>query len=426
MEFNVSKQVFAHIDCDCFYASCELMRDPKLRDKSVCVWGDIIITSNYNARKYGVKVGTPIWEATRMIPKREFVMLPPDMSFYGKVSDRMHQFLLQWANGIERFSIDESWVDITGIATYKWMTEHQFAQFLQAEILQKVGIPVSIGVSNTRLRAKILSEIHKPMWICVGVDSPGFLQNAWWLDFWDIPFIWPASQEKLKYKVNNGNIAGFLRIWFWPLKDILWKNGTDVWLELRGVNMFHPKRQKTEKSISATRSFNDHKTSNKAFVWEHLLMNFERAYERLIDKNLETNHIIITFRDKDLSVFGQDKKLPRHTQRKKEIIDTISTLFERTYSPDIVYRTTGIVFSGLEKNTPKQYSLEEQAYIAELIQDQKLEKIINDINRKFWRRTVSRAWSGSFDPRYMSEHLEDINVNSEYQRLSGFMAMNLM
>jgi len=46
-------------------------------------------------------------------------MLPPDMSFYGKVSDRMHQFLLQWANGIERFSIDESWVDITGIATYK-------------------------------------------------------------------------------------------------------------------------------------------------------------------------------------------------------------------------------------------------------------------------------------------------------------------
>ena len=119
MEFNVSKQVFAHIDCDCFYASCEVMRDPKLRDKCVCVGGDIIITSNYNARKYGVKVGTPIWEATRMIPKKDFVMLPPDMSFYGKVSDRMTQFLLQWCNGIERFSIDESWVDITGIAEYK-------------------------------------------------------------------------------------------------------------------------------------------------------------------------------------------------------------------------------------------------------------------------------------------------------------------
>ena len=147
--------------------------------------------------------------------------------------------------------------------------------------------------------------------------------------------------------------------------------------------MFHPKRQKTEKSISATRSFNDHKTSNKEFVWDHLLMNFERAYERLIDKNLETNHIIITFRDKDRQVFGLDMRLARHTQRKKDIIDTISSLFEKTYSPDTIYRTTGIVFSGLEKNTPKQYSLEEQAYIAELVQDQKLEKIINDINQKF-------------------------------------------
>jgi hypothetical protein len=75
MEFNVSKQLFAHIDCDCFYASCEVMRDPKLRDKCVCVWGDIIITSNYNARKYGVKVGTPIWEAERLIPKKDFVLL---------------------------------------------------------------------------------------------------------------------------------------------------------------------------------------------------------------------------------------------------------------------------------------------------------------------------------------------------------------
>jgi hypothetical protein len=90
---------------------------------------------------------------------------------------------------------------------------------------------------------------------------------------------------------------------FWTLKDILGKNGTDVWLELRGVNAFHPKRQETDKSISATRSFNYNKTSNKSFVWEHLLMNFDRAYERLIDKNLETNHIVITFRDKERRVF---------------------------------------------------------------------------------------------------------------------------
>ncbi len=120
-------------------------------------------------------------------------------------------------------------------------------------------------------------------------------------------------------------------------------------------------------------------------------MNFERAYERLIDKNLETNHIVITFRDRERRVFGLDKKLGRHTQRKNDIIETISTLFEKVYSPDTLYRTTGVIFTGLEKNTPKQYSLEEQSYIQELVKDQKLEQIINGINKKFGRRTLTRG-----------------------------------
>lgn len=424
MEFNVSKQLFAHIDCDCFYASCEVMRDPGLRDKCVCIGGDIIITSNYHARKYGVKVGTPIWEAERMIPKRDFVMLPPDMSFYGQTSDRMHQYLSQWSNGIERFSIDESWADITGIPRYKWMTDHEFALFLQDEILQKIGIPVSIGVSNTRLRAKILSEIHKPMGVCIWADSSHFLENAGKLEFGDIPFVWPASQEKLRYLVKEWNIAGFIDVGFWKLREILGKNGTDVWLELRGVNAFHPKRQQMDKSISATRSFNYHKTSDKSFVWDHLMMNFERAYERLIDKNLETNDIIITFRDKERRVFGLDKRLGRHTQRKNEIVEIMSTLFEKVYSPDTLYRTTGVIFTGLEQHTPKQYSLEEQWYIAELMRDQKLEKIINGINKKFGRSTLTRGGSGSLDSRYMSEHLE-ASALDEYQRIKGFVEMRV-
>ena len=83
MYFNASKQLFAHIDCDCFFASCEMFRDPRLKNKCVCIGGDIIITANYKARTYGVKVGTPIWVARKMIPERELVMLPPDMNLYG-------------------------------------------------------------------------------------------------------------------------------------------------------------------------------------------------------------------------------------------------------------------------------------------------------------------------------------------------------
>ncbi len=139
-----------------------------------------------------------------------------------------------------------------------------------------------------------------------------------------------------------------------------------------------------EKSISATRSFNERKTSNKGYVWEHLLMNFERAYSRLIDKNLQTNHIMISFRqNKDWGFFGLDRKLPTHTQKRTEIIDIMYELFEKTYNPSILYRTTGVVFSGLESAASVQYSFDDQSYITERLQDQKLEKIINGINQKF-------------------------------------------
>ena len=172
---------------------------------------------------------------------------------------------------------------------------------------------------------------------------------------------------------------------FWGIQSLLGKNGTSIWLELKGVNTWQPKiGDEMEKSLSASRSFNHKKTSDKGFLWEHLLMNFERAYSRLIDKNLQTNHITISFRqDKDWGFFGLDHKLPAHTQRKADIIDTMHELFEKTYDPSILYRTTGVVFSGLESAVSQQYSFEDQPYIAERLQDQKLEKIINGINQKF-------------------------------------------
>lgn len=136
-------------------------------------------------------------------------------------------------------------------------------------------------------------------------------------------------------------------------------------------------------------------------------MNFERAYSRLIDKNLETDHIMISFReDKMWGFFGADKKLPGPTQKKKEIIDTMHELFEKSYSSSILYRTTGVIFSGLRTAENKQYSLEDQPHIESLIQDQKLEKIINAINQKFGRGAVTRGGAGSIDPRYLGDYLE--------------------
>ncbi len=84
------------------------------------------------------------------------------MSLYGKISKRLMYLLRQETLGIEIFSIDEAFTELTGIAQSKDMDIETFTLYLQEKIRQHIGIPVSIGVSNTRLRAKIFSKINKP------------------------------------------------------------------------------------------------------------------------------------------------------------------------------------------------------------------------------------------------------------------------
>ena len=130
-------------------------------------------------------------------------------------------------------------------------------------------------------------------------------------------------------------------------------------------------------------------------------MNFERAYRRLIEKDLETDRLYISFRDKEKRWFGFDTKFARLTNSKTFLIQQMKQLFEKTHNANILYRSTGVTFTGLEPALPKQFTLEEVGSIQILENQKDLEKIINEINKKYGRMTVTRGGSGSVDPRYM-------------------------
>lgn len=91
------------------------------------------------------------------------------------------------------------------------------------------------------MRAKILSEIKKPMGVCIGVDEREFLQASGDLPVKNIPYIGRSSQEKLRFKIPSHTIRGFMEAGFWEVKRLLGKNGADTWLELRGVNTWQPR-----------------------------------------------------------------------------------------------------------------------------------------------------------------------------------------
>ncbi|MGZ0085694.1 DNA polymerase IV [Caldibacillus thermoamylovorans] len=169
-EHEFRGRIIFHVDCNSFFASCEIARDPSLREKPVVVAGDpkerkgIVLAANYVAKQqFGIYTTMPLWEAKKRCPA--LVVRPPDFTFYREVSRRMFQWLERFSPVLERASIDEGYLDMTG----RTPTVHPpaLARHIQQELLERLSIPVSIGIAPNKFLAKMASEIKKPLGISV-------------------------------------------------------------------------------------------------------------------------------------------------------------------------------------------------------------------------------------------------------------------
>lgn len=113
MKFRCSRELWFHVDCDSFFAACEILRHPKLKDKYVCVGGDIIVAASYNAKYLGIKTGTPIWDARRMLPIDKSYFFPPDIPYYASISEKLMNILMNYSEKVEVFSIDEAFCNVS-------------------------------------------------------------------------------------------------------------------------------------------------------------------------------------------------------------------------------------------------------------------------------------------------------------------------
>ncbi|NNU84554.1 DNA polymerase IV [Geobacillus sp. BMUD] len=169
-EHEFRGRIIFHVDCNSFFASCEIARDPSLREKPVVVAGDpkerkgIVLAANYVAKQqFGIYTTMPLWEAKKRCPA--LVVRPPDFTFYREVSRRMFQWLERFSPVLERASIDEGYLDMTG----RTPTVHPpaLARHIQQELLERLSIPVSIGIAPNKFLAKMASEMKKPLGISV-------------------------------------------------------------------------------------------------------------------------------------------------------------------------------------------------------------------------------------------------------------------
>lgn len=202
---EIEKRIIFHIDFDYFYAQCEEIRKPELRNipSVVCVYSGreedsgVVSTCNYEARKYGVKAAMPIRLAKSKLKDVHSNFLPTDMPYYHEISTKAMRIIQNYGELFEQVSVDECYMDFTKITNSDFDDAKIFAVSLQKNIKDQIKLTCSIGVGPNKLIAKIASGINKPNGITVVrlEDAKQFISNC---KIDDIPGVGPKTSKKLE------------------------------------------------------------------------------------------------------------------------------------------------------------------------------------------------------------------------------------
>src|SRR5512137_1881624 len=157
-------------DFDYFFAQCEELRNPTIKDKPVVVGvysgrteeSGAVSTSNYIARKYGVKSGLPLFLAKKKLEGTDAVFFKVDHEYYDEISSRIMEIFRSYASALEQVSVDEAYLDVTEEVGGSFEKAGEYAQKIKADVKTQVGITFTIGVGPNKLLAKIACDSQKP------------------------------------------------------------------------------------------------------------------------------------------------------------------------------------------------------------------------------------------------------------------------
>lgn len=333
----------AHLDCDAFYAAIEKRDDPALEDKPLIIGGGgqrgVVSTACYIARKYGVKSAMPMFQARRLCPQA--VVLPPDMNKYASVAHEIQTLMLTLTPCVEPLSLDEAYLDLSGTSRLHGMVPAKTMAQLANEILKRVGISVSVGLSYNKFLAKFASDLDKPRGFSVigCAEAKSFLRDK---PIGMIRGVGPVLQGKLQKK-------GFSYIR--DLQDADLRNLTaqfgDTGIWLHQLSMGEDRRAVTAdrdaKAISAETTFatNLSRLSElERALWEQV----ERVSARAKADGVGGRTVTLKLKTSNFRLKTRSMSLDNPTQLSEVIFQTSRALLEREVD-GTKYRLVGVGLS---------------------------------------------------------------------------------
>jgi len=343
------KRVIFHLDMDHFYTAVEERERPEIRGKPVIVGANpkggkgrgVVSTSNYEARKAGVRSGMPISQAWGLCS--EAIYLPPNFSLYIKVSGEIMDIARKYADKFEQWGIDEAFLDVTS-KVKDYAEAEALARKIKQEIKEKQSLTCSIGVGPNKLIAKITSDFQKPdgLTIVREEEVEKFLAS--------LPvrkLLWVGRKTEAKLKALGVNTIGDLaRYDPSALTSMFGVMGLQMHLMAKGIDRSEVEERTGVKSVSHETTFEED-TADSAVILQALDALCVEVQKATENQHLLFKTVTLKIRYENFETHTKSKTLPFLTNRLYDLQKTAKELLSTYLRKDRKVRLIGVRVSSL-------------------------------------------------------------------------------
>ena len=371
----------AHFDLDSFFVSVEFLTAPALKNKAVIVGGQnergIVTTCSYEARKFGIHSAMPMKTAMRLCPHA--IVISGNYAEYSRYSRWVTDIIASKAPLFEKASIDEFYIDLTGMDQY--FDPLQWTIALRELIMSETGLPISFGIGKNKMLAKMATNEAKPngfLQVPLGKEKE-FLAP---LPVDKIPGVGDQANRVLNY--HGYKLIGDLhKTTAEDLEKLLGKWGHELWNKAQGnhasvIHIYHE-----AKSISKENTFMDNVTNVEILIKEMVVMVESISFKLRKDERF-ARCISVKIRYPDFETVSRQASISP-TSADEELIPVARDLFHKLYKKGMPVRLLGVKISDFVNH----------AVQTNLFQDAEkksgLYKAIDDVKNKFGKSSVYRA-----------------------------------
>lgn len=344
---QIGDKTVVHYDMDTFFVSVERLHNSQLNGKPIIIGGTsdrgVVASCSYETRLFGVRSGMPMKLARRLCP--EALLIRGDMDSYSRLSDTVTQIIAERAPVYEKASIDEHYLDITGMDRFfgcmKWAHE------LRNTIIKETGLPISFGLSVNKTVSKIATGEAKPN----GEREVEKYKVQPFLDplsIRKIPMLGPKTYYLLR-SMGIETIHTLAEIPAEMMQQVLGENGIMIWKKAHGIDNTPVKPYSEQKSLGTERTF-EQDTTDVTFLERLIVGMTEKLAFQLRKQEKMTSCITLKIRYSNFDTYTQQKRIP-YTQFDHTLLETAKELFRKLYQRRMLIRLIGVRFSHLINGT---------------------------------------------------------------------------